>query len=195
MSAKFPRRSFAAPLVVTLAVPACIVATKPAPAPVSGSVRDNRTDPNPGTNPDGTPTPPPPPIANPPPPDRVTPPAPPAPPPPRAPQPGNTTVQQPPPPTPPTTTPAALRSWTVFVGNDKTCYSQYDVVCPPKGATCNPPPPQKLASCPPGITAERPFKIKEETADNCALYYPTPDCGAGVTCNPPRPQKIACPTR
>ena len=217
MSAKFPRRSFAAPLVVTLAVPACFVTSgKPAPAPTTGgtsdgSVRDNRTGERPGHvnpppvvgtagQPHGQPEPGPgtTPISNPPPPDRATQPAPTTPTkPPHTMPPGGGagTVQQPPQPTQQTPQTTPLRSWTVFVNNDKSCSTQYDVVCPPKGATCNPPPPQKLAKCPSGITMDRPLKIKEDAANSCALYYPNPECPAGVACNPPRPQTIACPTR
>jgi hypothetical protein len=196
MSAKFPRRSFAAPLVVTLAVPACIVtSSKPAPAPTgdngnpNGSVRDHRTDGQ--AEPSDPPPPPPGTMVNPP--RVVDHPAPPTTttPPPRDPQRGNGTMQQP---VPPPTQQAPLRSWTVYI-NGKDCYTSYDVTCPPKGATCNPPPPQKLAKCPDGITADRPFKIKEDSANSCALYYPMPDCPAGVSCNPPRPQKTGCPTR
>jgi hypothetical protein len=193
MSAKFPRRTFAAPLVVTLAVPACFVSSgTPAPAPTTGrtsssggEVRDHRGESEPPRAhvnpprpaPDGTTAHP----GH----EQTTPP-------PRQTQPGNEQMQQQTPPAP--TPPAAMRSWTVFV-NDKDCFTSYDVTCPPKGATCNPPPPLKLAKCPSGITADRPLKIKEDSPNACALYYPMPDCPAGVACNPPRPQKIECPTR
>lgn len=174
---------------MTFAVPACLVTSgKPAPAPsggtsaTSGEVRDRRTNPdeprahvNPprptgGTAEPARPTPPPPP-------------------PPKGTVPGNDTMQQQPPPKQ-----ASLRSWNVFMtGSD--CYTSYNVQCPPKGATCNPPPPQKLERCPSGISADRPLTIREEPANSCALYHPMSDCPPGVACNPPRPQKIECPTR
>lgn len=184
MSAKLPRRSFAAPLVVTLAMPACLVTSgKPAPTPVvnneepRGHVNPPRQQPTDPAQPTqehpghGT-TPPP-----------------------RDPQPGNEVAQ------PTQQAPVEetkLRTWTVFVqtsGKSQECFAAYDVACPPKGATCNPPPPTKLASCPSGITAERPLKIRESEPNSCALYYPMPECPANMACNPPRPQTVSCPTR
>jgi hypothetical protein len=172
---------------MTFAVPACFVTTaKPAPPPsgrnntTTADVRDHRTNPdeprahvNPPRPTGDTPT-----QEH---PGHTTPP-------PKA-EPGNDTMQQSPP-----TKQASLRSWNVFMSG-KDCYTSYNVTCPPKGATCNPPPPQKLERCPSGITAERPMTIREDPADSCALYYPMPDCPPGVACNPPRPQKIECPTR
>ncbi len=175
MSAKFPRRSFAAPLVVTLAMPACLVSSgkpAPAPAPANDEPRAHVNPPRP--QPDPQPAQPDP--------D------------PRATQPGNDTAQQTQQQTPP---PAKLRTWTVYVqasGKSQECFAAHDVECPPKGATCNPPPPIKLASCPSGITAAKPYKIREDAPDSCALYHPMPDCPAGVACNPPRPQTVRCPT-
>lgn len=165
MSAKLPRRSFAAPLVVTLAMPACFVTSgKPAPAPPPshGTAND---EPRAHVNP---PRPQPEQPAQPDHPDQMQ--------------------QQP--------APAKLRTWTVYVttsGKSQECFAAHDVECPPKGATCNPPPPIKLASCPSGITAAKPYKIREDAPDSCALYYPMPDCPAGVACNPPRPQTVSCP--
>lgn len=185
MSAKLPRRSFAAPLVVTLAMPACLVtSSKPAPAPVTSNT-GNEGETSAHMNPPRT---------------QPTEPAQPtqhpghgAPPQPRDPQPGNQVAQQ----TQQAPTEATLRTWTVYVqasGKGQECYASHDITCPPKGATCNPPPPTKLASCPSGITAERPLKIREDAANSCSLYYPMPACPANVACNPPRPQTVSCPT-
>jgi hypothetical protein len=203
MSAKSPRRTFAAPLVITLAVPACLVSSgkSSTPPPAGSRTADHRTDesrphvnPPPVVGQSGTPAPdsndgggtgtgv----IANPPPPDRTAPPTTgTATPPPRAPQPGNTTVQQ-------TQTQTTLRSWHVFQNaGTKTCSAVLDVSCE-KGMTCNPPPPTKVA-CPSALSMPQGATIKEEAAGSCTLYYPLPDCPAGMACNPPRPQTIGCP--
>lgn len=181
MSAKLPRRSFAAPLVVTLAMPACFVSTGKAPPPSHGTSSDAPANDEPRAHVN-----PPRPVEH---PGHAEPAQP------KDPQPGNDTAQQTQQQTPP---PAArTRTWTVYVqasGKSQECFAAYDVECPPKGATCNPPPPIKLASCPSGITAAKPYKIREDAPDSCALYYPMPDCPAGVACNPPRPQTVSCPT-
>lgn len=185
MSAKTPRRTFAAPLVVTLAVPlagACLVTSSKAPPPgdsTTGRTNDHRTgedrtppttthvnppraNPGPTTAPNTDPTP--------------------------------STVQQTEPAQP--TQQAALRTWHVFQStSDKSCYATLKVECPPKPATCNPPPPTKLASCPSGLQMPQGLTIREDAANSCAVYYPMPDCPPGMACNPPRPQTITCPTR
>lgn len=48
-SSRKPRRSFAAPLVITAALPACIISSKPAPAPTTVNTHDHRTDDGTGT--------------------------------------------------------------------------------------------------------------------------------------------------
>jgi hypothetical protein len=181
MSVKTPRRTFAAPLVVTLALPiagACIVKT--GSSPQRSGTTDHRTGGGESGNPTGT-------HVNPP---RTTPtttgPK-------TAPDPNtstSTTVQQTNPAQP--TQQASLREWHVFQ-NDKSCYATQKVDCPPKPATCNPPPPVKLASCPSGLEMPQGLTIREDAPDSCAVWYPMPDCPAGMSCNPPRPQQIACP--
>lgn len=172
MSAKTPRRTFAAPLVVTLALPiagACIVTSgKPPPPPSTGNptatqVNPPRTNTGPKTAPD---------------PNTST----------------STTVQETNPGQP--TQQAELRTWHVFQSSsDKSCYATQKAECPPKPATCNPPPPIKLASCPSGLEMPQGLTIREDSANSCAVYYPMPECPANMSCNPPRPQTIACPSR
>ena len=186
MSAKTPRRTFAAPLVVTLALPvagACLVTSSKAPPP-GGNTPGRTTDHRTGD--DGTP-----PTAH------VNPP--------RVTEPGNTTPTTAPnsDPTTPTvqqtepaqpTQSASLREWHVFQNKtDKSCYATLKVECPPKPATCNPPPPTKLASCPSGLEMPQGLTIREDAQNSCAVYYPMPDCPPGMACNPPRPQTITCP--
>ncbi len=183
MSAKIPRRTFAAPLVVTLAMPlagACLVTSgtkSPPPSGGGGPVTDHRTS---GSGDTTTATNPPGPHVNPP---RVTP--------------TDPTVKTDPPPDlvqqTTLTQQAALRTWHVYQNaGDKQCYAALDVQCPAK-ATCNPPPPLLLASCPTSLTMPQGLTIREDSVNACAVYYPMPDCPTGTACNPPRPQTIECP--
>jgi len=201
MSARKPRSSFAAPLVVTLAVgPACVVTptptSSPQPQPVGSNVDRRTHGPNDGQ---GTTAPPIQPVVNPPRPDTATQTPPPAPPPatpPRQPSPGGDQVVQHPTPTPTQQPPARLRNWTVRFSNSdsKSCLAYVDVDCPPPSvATCNPPPPIKI-DCPPHL-GKAGAKIEEQSPDACLVVYPTPTCPPNVACNPPRPTKIDCPTR
>lgn len=176
------RSSFAAPLVLTLAVaPACVVRTSSQPppngSPGTGSARDNdqvhtHTNPprppvvTPGqTNPNPDPTPKDPVVVD--------------------------TVQQTPPPA------VELSSWTVFQNRkDRACYARLDVECPAPPATCNPPPARKLQACPDNFRVDptdRPVKIVERAKDDCYLQMPMPACPEGASCNPPPPQKTSCP--
>jgi hypothetical protein len=158
------RVSFAAPLVMIAFGPACVVHTASTPPP------DHTTIDGDGTGPRTGPTPTPDHAAN---PDN----------------PSDTAQQGPNP-----TQQANLGTWNVTMSNsDHTCYAQIAVNCPPKGATCNPPPPRAMEACPSGMSMERPVRIVEETANQCAVYFPAPACPAGTMCNPPRPQKIDCP--
>jgi len=101
---------------------------------------------------------------------------------------GTDQVEAPPP--PPTT---KLHTWTVFRNRtDQQCYASIDVTCSPK-ATCNPPPPRPMESCPPGMT-DQPVKIREQAAGTCLLESSPPACAPGAPCNPPRPQPIDCPS-
>jgi hypothetical protein len=167
MSAKTPRRSFAAPLVVTMALPlagACVVKTGPATTPPPGGETSMHANPpGPHTNPPrpGGDTPPP-------------------------------VVQQEQEQQPPQQ--AEMRTWHVFQNSgDKSCYATLDVQCV-KGATCNPPPPTRLERCPSGLEMPQGLTIREDSANSCAIYYPMPECPPNMSCNPPRPQTIACPS-
>lgn len=174
------RSSFAAPLVVTLAVaPACMVRTSSPPPGAAPTERErdrthvHQNPPRPPTvgttdsvnNPDPQPR------------DPVV----------------VDTVQQ----TPPPTQSGQLASWTVFLDRrDGACYARMDVDCPPKPATCNPPPARKLDACPPNFRVDdvdRPVKIVEYAKDDCYLQAPMPACPQGASCNPPPPQKTSCP--
>jgi hypothetical protein len=183
MSAKTPRRSFAAPLVVTLAFPisavaagGCLVKSGSTPPPAGPRTTDHRSGTDAGGEPAGHVNPP------------------------RAsyPEPGSSTAPStdPTPGTVQQTTPtqqASLREWHVFQNaSDKNCYAVQDADCP-KGATCNPPPPDRLERCPTGLQMPQGLTIREDSANSCAIYYPMPDCPSGVSCNPPRPQTISCP--
>lgn len=181
MSAKTPRRTFAAPLVVTLALPvagACVVTSGKTAPPPGGNTTDHRTGggdtavnpPTPHVNPPRT-----------------------APDPNTAPNtdPSSNTVQQTDPATP--TQQAELRTWHVYKqGGSSDCYAVQNVSCP-KGATCNPPPPTKLERCPSGLEMPQGLTIREDSANSCAIYYPMPECPKDMSCNPPRPQTITCP--
>ncbi|MEZ4402946.1 MAG: hypothetical protein R3B06_23190 [Kofleriaceae bacterium] len=174
------RTSFAAPLVLTLAVaPACVVRTGSAPPPTTGGPSGGTTT---------TTTPPGPIVATNPPPVAA---------PPTQPDPGTAprmpqeqqTVQQGPTPVKPLTT------WTVY--QNKTsgqCFAAIDVVCNPK-ATCNPPPPRALDACPVGMTADKPLKIEERAAGSCTLVFPVPtSCASNPACDPPRSRTVDCPS-
>lgn len=169
MSARSLRRSFATPLVVTLAVPACIVSSG-TKSPPAGKTTDHRAQPQPQVNPPRT--------VEPGDPTSETP---------RDPQPGDTTVQAPP-------GDVELRSWHVVrSASDKACHATLNITCPPQ-ATCNPPRPSKV-ECPPGLTMPQGLTIEETYPGQCGVFYPDPPCPAGATCNPPPPVSVACPTR
>jgi hypothetical protein len=167
MAARSPRRSFAAPFVVTLAAApaACYVQTAPAPA----------YQPPPQQQGPQQQPPPPPVVSNPPRPQDPPPPQP----------------QDPP---PPQTTPHNDIAWTVFKNSDGSCSAAIKVECQPK-ATCNPPPPFKTA-CPADVSLDKPVTVRsQDNGATCMLEFPMPDCPKGVACNPPRPRKTECPTR
>ena len=79
-------------------------------------------------------------------------------------------------------------SWHVFKTKDG-CEAIVNVQCP-KGAACNPPPPQKY-DCPPGVVAGKPLTIV--TVNNGECIIEPPACAPNVVCNPPRPKPFACP--
>lgn len=161
------RHSFAAPLVVTLAVgPACVVRSSPAPQ-------------------QPTPVDPPGPVMNPPRPVAPTEPTP-----DRAPNPDtapDTVAQTDPPPE------FVSRTWEVRLDRSgATCRAYVPVVCQPK-ATCNPPPPRAI-DCPDGITVERPVRVMEQAPGECYALPEVTPCPKDMACNPPPPRKTACPT-
>lgn len=176
MAARTPRRSFAAPFVVTLAAgSACYVQSSPprqGPPPQPPPTTSQPTQPGPQ---------PPPVIVN----------------PPRPTQPTTTQTEPPPPPSPtPTPPPVAPTSqkWSVYKTKDGTCMAAVNVECR-KGATCNPPPPFKY-DCPPNMSLEQPVTVAlMPDGQSCQVEYPMPKCPQGVACNPPRPTPVACPKR
>ncbi|HVV86741.1 MAG TPA: hypothetical protein VHE35_26970 [Kofleriaceae bacterium] len=183
MSARRPRSSFAAPLVVTLAMaPACVVRTHssaPPPQEPRQTANDHRNGP----------------IMNPPrPPDHHPPPPSPEPGPsdtPRQTEGGGDVVQAGPSPSPA----PALRSWRVSQrADDKSCYAMADVHCPPPPSTCNPPPAMKVKTCPTDASPMSSVILRELSPGECFYEYPPPPCPAGASCNPPRPSRVDCPT-
>ncbi len=92
-------------------------------------------------------------------------------------------------PTPPTPTPDG-RQWSVMVMGDGTCGAMEEIACP-EGASCNPPPPAKIAC--PDHADQIHYTIRSEQDGTCRLVTPTPDCPANVRCNPPAPRSIDCP--
>ena len=167
MAARTPRRTFATPFVVTLAaVPACYVQSAPQPQPQP--VVQQQPQPQPDSHPVIVSNPPRPQPEQPPPSD----------PPPHV-------IVNPPPPQPTTAT-----SWHVFKTNDG-CEAIVNVQCP-KGAACNPPPPQKY-DCPPGIVAGKPLTVVTVNNGECVVEQAPTSCPPNVMCNPPRPHPFACP--
>jgi|GEM_PF-2870203 len=169
------RLSFAAPLVLIAVVPACTV----------------RTDPQPARPPhEHTATQPVHPVSNPPPPTQPEPP-------PARPRPVDPTPTQQPPLVdgqPTQQPPQALRTWAVFQNrNDLGCYVQWPGRCPAPPATCNPPPPRKLDSCPTGITPDRTTHIVEQRPNVCTVEFTDKPCPRNAKCAPPRHESITCP--
>ena len=177
------RYHFAAPLVLTLAVaPACVVGSSPKPAPATTDPAT--TDPattDPATNDDQG-------FVHPNPPRPATKPA----------GSGEATLPNPPPDTAQETQqapPARLGAWTIFQNQqDQQCYAQVKVDCPPKGPTCNPPPPQAMDTCPTGMAMDRPIQLYEASPGVCFLQPPIPPCPREAKCKAPPPQKADCPS-
>jgi hypothetical protein len=181
MSARSPRRTFAAPLVVTVAagaLGACIIATKKEPARIittnDGSAGNTA---NAGSN-----------AAV----DPVLPPMPPMPPmPPR----GN-----PPPPRAPLATRAVADrdySWIVSKNSDGSCVAAIDVQCPtgkPGAAvpTCNPPPPM-ATTCPESMQSPSIKVVQFKGSTTCMIQQAATACPPNTMCNPPPPTQVACP--
>lgn len=193
MSARTPRRSFAAPFVVTLATaPACYVSSAPPPQQPPPS----QPAAQPAQNAPGVV------VANPPrPADPAQQPAPPPnisvvhnPPRPQPADPGT----QPPPPVPPNPSvvmnpprpePAGTK-WHVFKTADG-CEAALTIDCP-KGAMCNPPPPKKV-DCPEGLVMPKGLNIVSQGDGTCVVETEPVHCPPHAMCNPPRPRSVSCP--
>jgi hypothetical protein len=222
MSARTPRRSFATPFVVTLAaVPACYVQTSngpssPPPTQVAGEPPPSSqpppssesppvvvNPPRPGTTPAASeppPSTPPPVIVNPPRPGTTDPtrpePRPSGPPT----QPKPPVIANPPVPNDPRTQTSpqqtspqqtSVSQWTVFKQNDG-CMAAIKVECTPK-ATCNPPPPFKIA-CYENVNLDKPVTVTSNDGGT-TCFVDAPKCPRNAKCTPTRPQQVTCPTR
>jgi len=166
MAARTPRRSFAAPFVITLATaPACYVSSAPPPQQPPAAPPAEQAPPQnaPAVV-----------VANPP---RPQP----------DPQPTPAVVMNPPRPQP--AEPAGTR-WHVFRSGDG-CEAAVSVDCP-KGAMCNPPPPQKV-DCPPGLTMPKGLDIVSQGDGTCVVEPEPMNCPPHAMCNPPRPRSVSCP--
>lgn len=201
MAARSPRRTFAAPFVVTLAaVPACYVdSTTPPPRQPQPVVSAPQPEPDTG----GETV-----MANPPRPTPAPEPTPATTPPTKAGggavvQTGGTatTPASPAPSAPPTATTYPFdQRWTVTKsGTGCLAYAQVDCPKPAKKGdpvpTCNPPPPMAIA-CPDGVTASASVTVVQYANQSECMVEPAPvKCPPNVMCNPPPPRKVACPTR
>jgi hypothetical protein len=208
MAARTPRRSFANPFVVTLAVaPACYATTSPPQQQETAQVDPPpptvvSNPPRPAPPPDPQPEPPRPPIMNPPrptgqPDPQPLPPVMNPPPPQVDPAPHKRPpIRNPPRPTPQRQQPAPQEAaWTVFKSNDG-CMAVIKVECPraepgKPQPTCNPPPPFNYA-CPTGVSLDKPITIVT-FGDSCIIQREPIACPPKVMCNPPRPQTVTCP--
>jgi len=90
--------------------------------------------------------------------------------------------------------------WTVY-RSDKGCMAAVQVDCPkpatPGGQmpTCNPPPPMTV-TCPEGLSFDRPVEIGQYANDKTCYLVPAEyTCPEGAICNPPPPRAVACPSR
>ena len=169
-----PRRSFAAPFVVTLAaIPACTVTPAPPPRnPPTATVVESRPQtatvvesPRPNENP---PPPRDPPIIH-----------------------GN----PPPPVEEPIPTPPPEGRWLLTMSGGK-CHTQASASCPqpkPGGPRimCNPPAPHAY-ECPSGMTDGASVQIVAAGA-GCQIPPPATHCPPKAMCNPPPPRRVPCP--
>ena len=178
MAARTPRRSFASPFVITLAVvPACYTTSnEPPPSPRQEPPRV--TDPS-GPDPSPAPTV----VANPPRPEPA---------PAQESRPG--VIVNPPRPQPPS---PAERAWTLSKGASG-CEALAVVDCPkpaPGGPmiSCNPPPPVAYP-CPDGVDLTAPRTIIT-VGNGCELSRAPEHCPPGKRCNPPPPKAVPCPSR
>jgi hypothetical protein len=90
-------------------------------------------------------------------------------------------------------TQTSVSSWTVFKNKDG-CMAAIKVECQPK-ATCNPPPPFKIA-CYGNVSLAKPVTVtSRDGGATCFVEHEMPKCPPGASCNPPRPQQVTCPKR
>jgi hypothetical protein len=171
--ARLPRRTFAAPFVVTLAACSGTHTNNP-PGPRPPEPPPASTEPAPSTDPGSPGAPASEPSAGPP-------------------------IHRNPPPPQPKPKPAEYEQhWYVTNVNGK-CSAMPRVDCPKAEPgkpqmTCNPPPPIAYA-CPPNAPSEN-FNIAlYKGATNCVIEVPPPKCPQGAACNPPAPQNVPCPQR
>jgi hypothetical protein len=173
MPAFRPRRSFARPLVVTLAVvPACAATSTPQPVQPAPAAPAAAPAPVPAPAP-ATPAPAP---------------ASPAP-----------VVVNPPPPAAAASAPAEGTRWLV-ARDGASCTARIETACGPTatsprehghGRHCNPPPPAPYA-CPTGIGLVYPLTVVAMNG-GCVVEPPPIHCPTGAICNPPRPRPVPCP--
>ncbi|HEU0032365.1 MAG TPA: hypothetical protein VFQ53_17155 [Kofleriaceae bacterium] len=166
MASRTPRKTFAAPFVVTLA--ACGGKSAPPPQPPTPITTVEPAQPQPIAEPTaGEPTP------------ATTPPI---------------QANPPPPKVQPATYEQHWR--VSKGGDGCLAMPQVSCPEPKNGGprpTCNPPPPIKYA-CPTDVDV--PFEIVlREGATECFVVPPPMKCPKGAMCNPPRPRKVDCPTR
>lgn len=190
MAARAPRRSFAAPFVLTLAaVPACTVSS----GPPSGPPPQQPATQQPVAQ---TPTQPPPtqpqPTWNPPPPSQPEPQAPPQPEPPvvaNPPRPtGNDTATTPEPST------KTVTHWHVEMdASTKQCTATLKLDCP-MNAKCKMPPRNPYA-CPAGWDGVGQVTVTRfANTTECVLEAPIPKCPPNAKCKRPAGTKVPCPT-
>jgi hypothetical protein len=217
MASRFPRRIFSSPFVLTLAVPACVVSSSPAPSQQTTrppQATPQQTTPPPTTTAPTTPSEQKPPLVveNPPrpQPDPATPPTRPDGPRQVAPQPVRPTT----PPvvptrpdgprqveSPPKAQPAVAtkdRHW-VVANTANVCKASDTDVCrakpaPRNGTTPSCTTPMTAYKCPDGLASGATLNIIQYAGqDTCFVVMPSPQCPPKVACNPPPPRKIICP--
>jgi hypothetical protein len=83
----------------------------------------------------------------------------------------------------------SVSQWTVFKQNDG-CMAAIKVECTPK-ATCNPPPPFKVA-CYDNVNLDKPVTVTSNDGGT-TCFVDTPKCPRNAKCKPP--QQVTCPQR
>jgi len=164
-SSRKPRRTFAAPLILSVAaLPACIVASnKPASSTNTDPEQRDHRQPDPETTdhrqPDGDPVV----ISNPPRPEPYV-------------------LRQ---------DSSYDESWQISVEADGSCKAYGPNDCPgePK---CRPAPARAVA-CPEGMQAGETWSLWADKGSTECFTMAVSDCPKGATCNPPPPTRASCP--